>query len=120
MQFCHGHEAVDIYRERLDVARALRPGIALPNYGNVVCGLPYGDQSFDTVMSPEIFEHVEWEMAVTALKECMRVGKRVLITIPNADKPNYNPDLVHNPEHRWLVTRQLVDTLARGHRSGGL
>ncbi|MBK8127889.1 MAG: glycosyltransferase [bacterium] len=108
VQFCHGHEAVDIYRERLDVARALRPGIAF-NYGNVVCGLPYGDQSFDTVMSPEIFEHVEWEMAVTALKECMRVGKRVLITIPNADKPNYNPDLVHNPEHRWLVTRQLVD-----------
>jgi len=43
----------------------------------------------------------------------MRVGKRVLITIPNADKPNYNPDLVHNPEHRWLVTRQLVSRMLK-------
>jgi GT2 family glycosyltransferase/glycosyltransferase involved in cell wall biosynthesis/protein-L-isoaspartate O-methyltransferase len=107
VEFCNGHEAVDIYRERLDVARALRPTVNF-RYGNVVTGMPYADKSFDIVMSPEIFEHVEWEMAVTALKECMRVGKRVLITIPNADKPNYNPDLVHNPEHRWLVTRQLV------------
>ncbi|MCB9369045.1 MAG: glycosyltransferase [Calditrichaeota bacterium] len=108
INFCKGHEAVDIYRERIDVARALRPGITF-RFANVTKGLPQGDKSFDIVMSPEIFEHVEWEMAVTALKECMRVGKRVLITIPNADKPNYNPDLVHNPEHRWLVTRQLVD-----------
>ncbi|NUO20071.1 glycosyltransferase [bacterium] len=112
VQYCRGHEAVDIYRERLDVARALRPSIKF-KYGNIVTGLPYADKSFDTVMSPEIFEHVEWEMAVVALKECMRVGKRVLITIPNADKPDYNPDLVHNPEHRWLVTRQLVDAMLK-------
>lgn len=108
VEFCKGHEAVDIYRERLDVARALRGGITF-TYGNVVSGLPYKDKSFDVVMSPEIFEHVEWEQAVIALKECMRVGKRVLVTIPNADKPDYNPDLVHNIEHRWLVTRQLLE-----------
>ncbi len=108
VDFCKGHEAVDIYRERLDVASALRPSVKF-RYGNVVTGLPYADKEFDTVMSPEIFEHIEWEQAVVALRECMRVGKRVLVTIPNVDKPNYNPDLVHNIEHRWLVTRQLVD-----------
>ncbi|MCC6476327.1 glycosyltransferase [bacterium] len=112
VQFCNGHEAVDIWRGRLDVARALRPGITF-EYGNVVEGLPHSDKSFDTVMSPEIFEHVEWPEAIRALSECMRVGKRVLITIPNADKLNYNPDLVHNPEHRWLVTRQLLEGFLR-------
>ncbi|MBK6765083.1 MAG: glycosyltransferase [bacterium] len=113
VDFCNGHEAVDIYRERIDVASALRPRVKF-SYGNVVTGLPYPDKQFDTVMSPEIFEHVEWEQAIVALKECMRVGRRVLITIPNADKPDYNPDLVHNPEHRWLVTRQLVDGWLQG------
>ncbi|MCB9358059.1 MAG: methyltransferase domain-containing protein [Calditrichaeota bacterium] len=108
ISYCKGHEAVDLYRERLDVARALRPGIKF-KYANATKGLPQADKSFDVVMSPEIFEHVEWEQAVFALKECMRVGKRVVVTIPNADKPNYNPDLVHNIEHRWLVTRQLLD-----------
>lgn len=113
VEFCNGHEAVDIYRERLDVASALRPTVKF-SYGNIVTGLPYPDKQFDTVMSPEIFEHVEWDQAIVALKECMRVARRVLITIPNADKPNYNPDLVHNPEHRWLVTRQLVDGWLKG------
>ncbi|MBL0061717.1 MAG: class I SAM-dependent methyltransferase [bacterium] len=74
------------------MARALRPSVKF-SYGNIVTGLPHADKSFDMVMSPEILEHAEWEQAVVALKECMRVGKRVLITIPNADKPNYNPDL---------------------------
>lgn len=111
-QYVGAAAAVDINCKRLAVCSALRPGIAF-EYGDVVKGLPYADKEFDQVMAPEIFEHVDFEDAVLALKECLRVGRRVLVTLPNADKPDYDPDLVHNIEHRWLVVRQNVDRLLR-------
>jgi glycosyltransferase involved in cell wall biosynthesis len=104
--------AVDINRGRLAVCSALRPGIRFM-YGNVVEGLPFSDKEFDQVHAPEILEHVDFEQAVVALRECARVGKRVILTMPNADNPEYNPDLVHNIEHRWLVNRQFIDRLLR-------
>ena len=79
----------------------------------MVEGLPFKDKEFDQVLAPEILEHVDFDQAVAALRECARVGKRVLITIPNGDKPDYDPALVHNIEHRWLVNRQSVDRLLR-------
>jgi GT2 family glycosyltransferase/glycosyltransferase involved in cell wall biosynthesis/ubiquinone/menaquinone biosynthesis C-methylase UbiE len=109
-EFVGGSAAVDINRGRLEVAAVLRPSVQF-QFGNVVNGLPFDDKEFDQVLAPEILEHVDFDLAVKALRECMRVGKRVLITIPNADKPDYNPDLVHNPEHRWLVNRTAVDRL---------
>jgi len=105
-----GTTAVDIDRGRLEVAAALHPGIRFM-YGDVLEGLPFKDKEFDQVMAPEILEHVDFDQAVEALKECVRVGKRVLATLPNADKPDYDPDLVHNIEHRWLVNREAVDRL---------
>ncbi|MBI5058225.1 glycosyltransferase [candidate division KSB1 bacterium] len=104
--------AADIFRGRLDVCRAVRPQIQF-NYGDVVAGLPYESGRFDCVMAPEIFEHVDFEDAIRALRECMRVGRRVLVTLPSSDKPDYDPELVHNLEHRWLVTRAAVETLLR-------
>ncbi|HEY3296755.1 MAG TPA: methyltransferase domain-containing protein [bacterium] len=105
-----GSAAVDINRGRLAVAQALRPSVHF-QYGDVVKGLPFARHEFDTVLAPEILEHVEFEDAVCALRECARVGRRVLVTVPNADKPNYDPALVHNVEHRWLVNRETVDRL---------
>ncbi|MFZ5433329.1 MAG: glycosyltransferase, partial [Calditrichota bacterium] len=109
-EFVGASAAVDINRGRLAVCEALRPGIQFL-YGNVIEGLPFPDKAFDQVMAPEILEHVDFDQAVTVLRECARIGKQVLITIPNADKPNYNPDLVHNYEHRWIVNRQSLDRL---------
>ena len=76
-----GTVAVDINRGRLAVASALRPSVQF-RQGDVVKGLPFADHEFDTVMAPEIFEHVNFEDAVRALRECARVGKRVLVTLP--------------------------------------
>jgi radical SAM superfamily enzyme YgiQ (UPF0313 family)/GT2 family glycosyltransferase/glycosyltransferase involved in cell wall biosynthesis/SAM-dependent methyltransferase len=108
--FVGGSAAVDINRGRLAVAQFLRPEVRF-QYGDAVKGLPFADREFDTVLAPEILEHVEFEDAVAVLRECSRVGKRVLVTVPNADKPDYEPSLVHNIEHRWLVNREAVDRL---------
>lgn len=105
-----GTAAVDISRGRLEVAQALRPSVRF-QFGDVVKGLRYAEHEFDTVLAPEILEHMDFEDAVAALKECLRVGRRVLVTLPNADKPDYDPSLVHNVEHRWLVNREAVDRL---------
>jgi hypothetical protein len=104
--------AVDINRGRLAVCEVLRPKTRFL-YGDVVEGLPFSDREFDQVHAPEILEHVDFDQAIIALKECLRVGKRVLLTLPNADKPDYDPDLVHNIEHRWIVNRQSIERLLR-------
>lgn len=109
-EFTGASHAIDIYEGRLHVCRALRPGITF-EYGDVVKGLKYDRGAFDCVMAPEILEHVDFDEAITALRECLRVGNSVLITVPSCDKPDYNPDLVHNPEHRWMVTREAVENL---------
>ncbi len=111
-QFVGAAAAVDINRGRLEVCKLLRPSVSF-QHGDVIEGLPFKDKEFDQVLAPEILEHVDFDQAVSALRECARVGKRVLITIPNGDKPDYDPSLVHNIEHRWLVNRQSVDRLLR-------
>jgi GT2 family glycosyltransferase/glycosyltransferase involved in cell wall biosynthesis/2-polyprenyl-3-methyl-5-hydroxy-6-metoxy-1,4-benzoquinol methylase len=109
-EFVGATAAVDIHRGRLSVAAALHPTVQF-QFGDVVEGLPFTDQEFDQVHAPEILEHVDFDQAVVALRECVRVGKRVLVTLPNADKPDYDPNLVHNIEHRWLVNRQSIERL---------
>lgn len=109
-EFVGAAAAVDINRGRLAVCSTLRPETNF-QFGNVVDGMPFADKEFDQVHAPEILEHVDYDQAVTALKECARVGKRVILTLPNSDKPNYNPDLVHNIEHRWLINRQSIKKL---------
>jgi len=111
-EFTDAAAAVDIHRGRLAVCETLRPNTKFL-YGNVVERLPFENKEFDQVLAPEILEHVEFDQAVIALRECMRVGKRVLLTLPNADKPGYDPNLVHNIEHRWLVCRQSLERLLR-------
>ena len=110
--FTEAAAAVDINRGRLAVCEILRPKTSFA-YGNVVTGLPFSDKEFDQVHAPEILEHVDFDQAVTALKECARVGRRIILTLPNADKPDYNPDLVHNIEHRWIVNRHSIMRLLR-------
>jgi len=56
-------------------------------------------------------EHLALDQVKKVLTECKRVGKTLLITLPNADKPNYDRSLVENPEHKWLPTNELVAKL---------
>lgn len=70
--------------------------------------IPFKDKEFDSILIPEILEHVPFEKVKKIIKESSRVGKRLLITVPNASKPSYNKNLVENPEHLWLPTKEKM------------
>ncbi len=36
------------------------------------------------------------------------MGGKTLITLPNADKINYDKSMVENPEHKWFPTKKVV------------
>ncbi|MGC9516360.1 MAG: hypothetical protein ACP5C3_01520 [Methanomicrobiales archaeon] len=51
------------------------------------------------------------------LDECLRVGKKVLITLPNAGWKHYWNDSnigAKNPEHLWHPTKKNVNSLFSG------
>jgi hypothetical protein len=67
---------------------------------------------YDTIIFGEIVEH----MTLAEAKEMIRLwsetkADRILVTTPNAGKENYDHDLVHNPEHVWEPTPEIVKTL---------
>jgi len=70
--------------------------------------LPFKKKAFDTVLIPEVLEHVTIEQAEKILSEARRVGGKTLITLPNADKINYDKSMVENPEHKWFPTKKVV------------
>jgi len=107
---------VDIRRDRTLLASRKYPHVDF-----IECNasfLPFSDCSFDTVLLPEILEHVQFEIAQLILREAYRVSKSsILITLPNASRPGWSDDSAiggKNPEHMWapthaLVTRKLLD-----------
>jgi glycosyltransferase involved in cell wall biosynthesis len=72
-----------------------------------VC-LPFKKKAFDTVLIPEVLEHVTIQQAEKILSEARRVGDKILITLPNADKINYDKSLVETPEHKWFPTKEII------------
>jgi hypothetical protein len=73
--------------------------------------MSFADKHFDTVLIPEILEHVPYELAGRIVEEAKRVGKRLVITVPNAEKPNYDKELVENVDHKWFPTKAMVNKL---------
>jgi len=72
--------------------------------------LPFKDKTFDTVLIPEILEHVFFEQAKKIIQEAKRVGCHILVTLPNAGKIGYDKGLVENPEHLWFpIEQEIVD-----------
>lgn len=112
LDYVGGGVGVDIDDLRLEYARSrYHRSQFLKADGSA---LPFSDKEFDTVLIPDILEHVDYEYARSIVKEATRVGKRLIITVPNAGKPNYDKALVENPEHRWFPTEQMMyDLLGR-------
>lgn len=73
--------------------------------------LPFKYASFDTVLIPEILEHLDFDQAKLVISESIKIGKKILLTVPNAGKKNYDKILVENPEHRWYPTKELMEKL---------
>ncbi len=70
--------------------------------------LPFKDKAFDSILIPEILEHVTFQNAKIIVNESKRIAHSVLTTLPNADKVNYDKAIVENPEHLWFPTKKLV------------
>lgn len=73
--------------------------------------LSFIKKKYDTILAPDILEHVPFDTARRILDECLSVGKKVLITLPNASKEDYDPNLVENPEHVWRPTKENINKL---------
>ncbi|MEW5867083.1 MAG: glycosyltransferase [Bacillota bacterium] len=101
---------VDIDEGRLEVARRLRRGCRFVN-ADITGSLPFKGGEFDTVAVPDVIEHLDLSQVPHALRECARVGKRIILTVPNAGKPNFRKDLVDNPEHKWRAIKENLTHL---------
>ncbi|MFH1593032.1 MAG: class I SAM-dependent methyltransferase [Candidatus Woesearchaeota archaeon] len=99
---------VDLNDGRLWVAKKKYPNSKF--YKADLLSLPFSDKSFDTVLLPEILEHIS--QPKKALDEAIRIAKReVIITLPNASKENYDKSLVEISEHKWYPTEEKVKSL---------
>jgi ubiquinone/menaquinone biosynthesis C-methylase UbiE len=107
LAYCNGHIGVDWNRRSIQLAHILNPTKEF--HIADIRKLPFKDKCVDTVIMPDILEHLNWEDVPRALGEAFRVaGKRVLITIPN-DGSQYADSF----KHQWLCTpskrKQILD-----------
>jgi len=108
---------LDIREDRITVARKRYPNIKFIE-GDAT-NLPFEDNSFCTVMAPDILEHVPQHIVKAIVDECVRVcSTNVLITMPNGDRKGYKNSSIggKNPEHLWPPTRINVDNILDGLR----
>ncbi len=102
----------------LDARRIILAKANYPNREFIVADatrLPFADSVFDTVLIPEMLEHVPLNVARGIVNESKRVAGKLLVTVPNAEKKNYDVTLVENPEHLWRPTQKLIlDMLGSG------
>ncbi|MDZ4263755.1 MAG: class I SAM-dependent methyltransferase [Pseudomonadota bacterium] len=73
---------------------------------DVLTGLPfYDDQSFDTVLVPEILEHLSWPNEVQQVLDTAKrlARRRVIITVPNGEHDTHEAT---SPKHQWLPTQE--------------
>ncbi len=63
----------------------------------------FRDNSFDTVMIPDVLEHIVWEKVLPVVKESMRIAShKVLITLPLEEKKK------RCFKHAWIPDKQRV------------
>lgn len=106
--FIRAKEGVEIRADRLAYASLRYPHIDF----RLLDARSHALSGFDTVVFGEIVEHMPLGEASQMLALWAATNpKRMLITTPNAAKLDYDEDLVHNPEHLWEPTEELVQAL---------
>jgi len=98
-----GHCGVDINPANIDLARLLQPDKQFFVADAVT--LPFASASYDTVMLPEVLEHLDWPQGVRqAIDEAKRVAKtQILITVPDGREDSAD---ACNFKHLWLMDEQ--------------
>lgn len=103
-----GH-GVDINYENIEKARGEFPWLGW-SVGDVTKEVLFPTDSFDTVMLPDMLEHIPRDKINFVLDEAARISRYlVLITLPKSEKNR------HCFKHRWLVGKEdladIVDHL---------
>lgn len=109
LAWCQGQAGVDTNPANVELARILAPRRQFVE-GNAL-SLPYPDNAFDTVMLPDILEHLFWADVPLALRETRRVARRkILITVPDGETAS---SIAISFKHAWLATPENVEAIAR-------
>jgi len=98
LAYCNGHIGVDWNEKSIMLAKILSPGreFVVSDARKV----PFGDGSVDTVIVPDILEHLPLEDVLLVINEAIRLATwKVLITIPDADGKH-----AACFKHQWLCT----------------
>lgn len=105
---CGGHVGVDWEQPTVELARVLSPDREFIHASTTQ--LPFENGSFDTVMLPEVLEHVAWEEVPTAISEAKRVARqKVLVTMPDGSEPTREALCF---KHIWLLSAKQAYKVA--------
>lgn len=110
LAFCNGHIGVDRNERSIELARILNPEKTFLVAD--VRHVPYDDKSVDTVLLPDVLEHLPFEVVPLAINEAIRLARqKVLITIPEANSRHSTCF-----KHQWLCTEKALKVLTRDLR----
>lgn len=100
--------ACDLSRNAVTLLRrqSNRYGLPISTRYTDATALSYDDSSFDTVTLIHLLEHLETEQALTAIREALRVARRmVVIAVPFEETPSvhfgHRQRLTMDALHRW-------------------
>lgn len=99
-----GGVGIDIIPERVRYAQKTYPELTFIVAS--ATNLPMTER-FDTVILAEILEHVSFDIAKKIVKECFKIGDKLLITVPVGK-------WAVNSEHLWLPSDSMVRELLNG------
>lgn len=108
LAWCGGQAGVDLNPHNIALAKILAPkrNFLVAD----IRRLPFEDGEFDTVILPDILEHLLWFDVPQALKEASRVAQRkVLITVPDGETDT--PEAT-SFKHTYLATPERVQAMA--------
>ena len=98
-----GHVGVDVNPANVALARILDPGREF--HAGSVLSLGFLEGRFDTVLLPEVLEHIPFDDVELALNEARKVcANKVLITVP------VNEELA-SMKHVWTATPARIEDL---------
>ena len=95
-----GKAGVDLNPENIEIARKLNRSLQF--HVADARNLPFYNGQFDTVILPDVLEHLAWTDVGLAVREARRVARHlVLATVPNGDM---DTEEAKTPKHAWLPT----------------
>jgi ubiquinone/menaquinone biosynthesis C-methylase UbiE len=108
LAYVGGDAGIDISPMNIELARVLSPDV--PFQVGDATDLPFPSSSFDTVMVPEILEHLDFPVGVQiAVSEVCRVSRdQVLITVPDG---TLDTEDATNFKHAWLLDDEALEQL---------